>query len=179
MRIMGLDPSSNTGYVILDEDGNLVKAGVVTFKAAKDRFARYEKYEYKIINLIDDYDIDLVVIEGYSFAGKFNNSFQYELGTVFRMALYKRDILFVEVPPSSLKKFITGKGNGRKDLIMLSVYKLWDFDTDNDNEADAYGLAQFGRGIIGCSTGAPAVNLSAVEAFLGKSTQPVLQEIAK
>lgn len=178
MRILGLDPSSNTGYVILDEDGNLVKAGVVTFKPEVDRFARYEKYERKVKQLIEDYDVDLVIIEGYSFAGKFNNSFQYELGTVYRMMLYKEDIMFVEVPPSSLKKFITGKGNGKKDLIMLGVYKLWDFDTDNDNEADAYGLAQFGRGIIGEPTGVPALNFSAVEIFLTKSTQPILKEIA-
>ncbi len=98
MRILGLDPSSKTGYVILDEDGNLVKAGVFHYKPATDRFSRYEKYEHKLIELIEDYDVDLVIIEGFSFAGKFNNSFQYELGTVYRMALYKHETMFVEVP---------------------------------------------------------------------------------
>lgn len=178
MRILGLDPSSKTGYVILDEDGNLVKAGVFHYKPAKDRFARYEKYEHKLIELLDDYEIDLVIIEGFSFAGKFNNSFQYELGTVYRMALYKHETMFVEVPPTTLKKFITGKGNSKKDMIMLAVYKYWDFDPTDDNEADAYGLAQFGRGIIGEPTGVPVLNFSAVESFLKKSDQIVLQEIA-
>ena len=178
MRIMGLDPSSKTGYVILDEDGNLVKAGVIHYKPEPDRFARYEKYEHKIYRLCCDYEVDLVVVEGFSFAGKFNNSFQYELGTVYRMMLYKHDIKFVEVPPTTLKKFITGKGNSKKDLIILGVYKNWDFDPTDDNEADAYGLAQFGRGIIGEPTGVPVLNFSAVESFLQKSDQIILQEIA-
>lgn len=178
MRIMGLDPSSNTGYVILDEDGNLVKAGVAFFNSLDDRFARYEKYEHKVYRLICDYEVDLVIIEGYSYSGKFNNSFQYELGTVYRMMMYKHDILFLEVPPTSLKKFVTGKGNSKKDLLMLGVYKLWDFDPSDDNEADAYGLAQFGRGIIGEPTGVPALNFSAVESLLATSSQPVLKEIA-
>lgn len=178
MRIMGLDPSSNTGYAILDEDGNLVKAGVIHYKPEADRFARYEKYERKIKGYIADYDVDLVIVEGFSFAGKFNNSFQYELGTVYRMMLYKHDIAFVEVPPTTLKKFITGKGNSKKDMILLGVYKNWDFDPTDDNEADAYGLAQFGRGIIGEPTGVPALNFTAVESFLGKSDQIILQEIA-
>lgn len=178
MRIMGLDPSSNTGYAILDEDGNLVKAGTVHFKPQPDRFERYEKYEHKIYRLICDYEVDLVIVEGFSFAGKFNNSFQYELGTVYRMMMYKHDIMFVEVPPTSLKKFVTGKGNSKKDLIMLAVYKNWDFDPADDNEADAYGLAQFGRGIIGEPTGVPCTNFTAVESFLDKSDQFILQEIA-
>ena len=176
MRILGLDPSSNTGYVILDEEGELVKAGTVHFKPKSNRFDRYECYERKVRELLEDYEIDLVIIEGFSFAGKFNNSFQYELGTVYRMMLHKEDYPFIEVPPTSLKKFITGKGNTKKDKIMLDVYKRWDFDPADDNEADAYGLAQFGRGIIGEPTGVPAVNFTAVETVL-KSDQPGLQII--
>lgn len=166
MRIMGLDPSSKTGYVILDDQGDVVKVGVLKYPPQVDRFTRFAHYTKSVADLVDVYGVDLVIIEGYSFAGKFNNSFQYELGACLRMRLHEDLIPFVEVPPTSLKKFVSGKGNCKKDLMLLGVYKRWDFDTEDDNEADAYGLAQFGRAIIGKPTGVPEVNLTAVDTVL-------------
>ena len=82
----------------------------------------------------------------------------------------------MEVAPTSLKKFVTGKGNAKKDLMLLSVYKRWGFDTTNDNKADAYGLAQFGRALLGFDTGVPQVNLTAVEKILA-SDQPYCKQL--
>lgn len=166
MIIMGVDTSTKTGYVILDTEGGVVKAGVIHYKPEDMRFSRFGRYAEDVSNTVDAYDVDLVVIEGYAFGGKFNNSLQYELGAVIRMRLYEDSTLFVEVPPTSLKKFVTGKGNAKKDLMLLNVYKRWEFDTEDDNEADAYGLAQFGRAMIGEPTGVPAVNFTAVEKVL-------------
>jgi len=166
MRVMGVDTSTKTGYVILDDKGDVVNVGVLFHKPQKNRFARFAHYTREISELVDAYGVDLVVIEGYAFAGKFNNSLQYELGACIRMKLWQDEVKFVEVPPTSLKKFVTGKGNVKKNLMLLAVYKRWDFDTEDDNEADAYGLAQFGRAMIGEPTGVPAVNFTAVEKVL-------------
>ena len=59
--------------------------------------------------------------------------------------LYKREKAVVEVPPSTLKKFVTGKGNAKKDQMMLAIYKRWGTEFDNNDAADAYALAQYGR----------------------------------
>lgn len=179
MRIMGLDPSSKTGFVVLCDDGDVAVVGTLSHPPEPDRFNRYMHYAREVSELVDAYGVDLVVIEGYSFAGKFNNAFQYELGASLRYRMHWDEIPYVEVPPTSLKKFVTGKGNAKKDLMLLGVYKMWDFDTESDNEADAYGLAQFGRAIIGKPTGVPAVNLTAVETLLTKSEQPVLKRISQ
>ena len=176
MRIMGVDTSTKTGYAVLDQDGGVIKVGVLHFKPEPARFNRFEKYVHGLRQLVMTYEVDLVVIEGYSYAGKFNNSLQYELGAVIRMMMHLNDIMFVEVPPTSLKKFVTGKGNVKKDLMLLGVYKRWDFDAADDNEADAYGLAQFGRAMIGEPTGVPAVNFTAVETVLA-SDQPVCKQL--
>lgn len=176
MRIMGVDTSTKTGYVILDTEGDVVKVGVIQYKPEDNRFSRFSRYAQSVSNSVDAYDVDLVVIEGYSFGGKFNNSLQYELGACIRMRLYEDNTLFVEVAPTSLKKFVTGKGNAKKDLMLLGVYKRWDFDTEDDNEADAYGLAQFGRALMGEPTGVPAVNFTAVEKILA-SDQPVCKQL--
>ena len=166
MRVMGVDTSTKTGYVVLDDEGDVAKVGVVYHKPQDNRFARFARYTKGISELVAAYGVDLVIIEGYSYAGKFTNSLQYELGACVRMKLWQDEVKFVEVPPTSLKKFVTGKGNIKKDLMLLAVYKRWDFDTEDDNEADAYGLAQFGRALIGEPTGVPAVNFTAVEKLL-------------
>jgi crossover junction endodeoxyribonuclease RuvC len=166
MRVMGVDTSTKTGYVILDDEGGVVNVGVLNHKPESNRFARFHKYVREIAELVDAYGVDLVIIEGYSYAGKFNNSLQYELGACIRMKLFEDGTPFVEVQPTSLKKFVTGKGNCKKDLMLLNVYKRWDFDTSDDNEADAYGLAQMGRAIKGHDVGLPAVNLTALEKVL-------------
>ncbi len=176
MRIMGVDTSTKTGYVILDIYGDVLKAGVIHFPPRPDRFERYASYALKLSMLVTEYNIDLIVIEGYSYGGKFNNSLQYELGSVLRYTMWEDRIQFVEIPPTSLKKFVTGKGNAKKDLMLLGVYKRWDFDTEDDNEADAYGLAQFGRAMIGEPTGVPAVNFTAVEKVLA-GDQPVCKQL--
>lgn len=47
----------------------------------------------------------------------------------------------LQVPPTVLKKFVTGKGNAKKQEMLLEVYKRWGADLSDDNAADAYGLA--------------------------------------
>ena len=163
MRVMGVDTSTKTGYVVLDDKGDVAVSGVLHYKPTENRFSRFSCYTKDIAALADVHGVDLVIIEGYSFAGKFNNALQYELGACIRMRLYTDGVPFIEVPPTSLKKFVTGKGNVKKDLMLLNVYKRWGYDTEDDNEADAYGLAQFGRALLGKNTGLPAVNLTALE----------------
>lgn len=59
------------------------------------------------------------------------------LGTVPGPAAYP-----TIVPPTSLKKFVTGTGNAAKAEMLLGVYKKWGADFRDDNEADAYALAR-------------------------------------
>jgi hypothetical protein len=51
------------------------------------------------------------------------------------------------VPPTSLKKYVTGKGQGTsKSQILLNVYKKWGAEFTDDNAADSYGLAHIVSG---------------------------------
>ena len=107
---------------------------------------------------------------------KFNHQIQYELGAIIRLALFDSGVNWVEVPPKSLKKFVTGNGNAKKDLMLLGVYKMWDFDTEDDNEADAYALAQFGAAMVGEPSVVPVKNFTAVETVLA-SDQLVCKQL--
>lgn len=44
--------------------------------------------------------------------------------------------------PGQIKKFTTGKGNAKKELMMKEVYKRWGFETDSHDVADAYAIAR-------------------------------------
>lgn len=52
----------------------------------------------------------------------------------------------LQVPPTSLKKFVTGRGNANKQEVVLSAYKTWSVEFTDDNAADSYCLARLVRG---------------------------------
>ena len=59
-----------------------------------------------------------------------------------RIFLCKKNINYKVITPGTLKKFVTGKGQCKKDLILLKVYKKWGEEFDDNNLADAYSLAR-------------------------------------
>jgi len=54
--------------------------------------------------------------------------------------LWKQRIESVDVAPTQLKKFVTGKGVSEKEQMLLEVFKRWSVTASNSDEADAYGL---------------------------------------
>jgi hypothetical protein len=88
-------------------------------------------------------------IEGYAFGSQMANMLG-ELGGAVKLTLYytlnEPDCFPLIVPPTSLKKYITGKGTGvKKNQVLLSVYKKWGVEFTDDNAADSYGLARLVR----------------------------------
>lgn len=73
----------------------------------------------------------------------------FGLNAVVRSALRDAGIPFVDVSPSEVKKFATGKGNAEKTLILREVWRRFQFDASDDNSADAYVLAQIGLRLLG------------------------------
>lgn len=92
----------------------------------------------------------LVVIEGFSFGS--NNRSAREiggLGWVVRVALTEAGIPWCEVPPSTLKKYATGKGNAGKVEMVVAARERLGYGGHDDNEADALWLRAFGLDLLG------------------------------
>ena len=91
-----------------------------------------------------------VAIEGYAFAKRSSHAHaQGELGGVVRMALWRHGFQWWEVPPAVLKKYVAGKGNAAKDVMLREVHRRWGYLTDSTDLADADGLA---RAVAGAHT---------------------------
>lgn len=94
------------------------------------------------------YKITDVAMEGYAYGSQMSHMLG-ELGGVLKLTL-KHDfgIYPIIVPPTSLKKYVTGKGNaGKKSQMLLNVYKKWGVEFTDDNAADSYALARIALGL--------------------------------
>ena len=153
MKILGLDLSlTGTGVAVI-EGGKLVTSDLIKSKPSgprpKDEARRIQGIVDKISEHIDTYSPDLVVIEGIAFMAKNTTALAQLAGLNYlvRALLLNRGIDFIIVAPSTLKKFITGKGNSQKDVMMLETYKQYGLSLLDDNIVDAHGLAQVGHAV--------------------------------
>lgn len=85
------------------------------------------------------YNASLVVIEGLAYGTQTGKAMERGgLHFMVRTGLFRKQIPFAIAPPTTIKKYITGKGNAQKDEVMIAtVTQLPDLGIKNNNEADA------------------------------------------
>lgn len=92
-----------------------------------------------------------ICMEGYAHGAKNQRESAGEVGAITKLILRNSFEMEVGYPtivsPPTLKKFVTGKGNVKKNEILLGVYKKWGVELNNDNLADAYGLAKMAEAV--------------------------------
>lgn len=134
-RILALDLSLvRTGVCRPDGATSCVTPGALRGVVRLDAIAR------NVQELCRQTAAELCVLEGYSFASQYKAAPMGELGGCVRFLLYRLGIPFVDVPPSTLKKYATGKGNSPKDAMIAAAIRRFGFPGCDNNEADAYLL---------------------------------------
>lgn len=48
----------------------------------------------------------------------------------------------LQIPPMTLKKYAAGKGNAKKQEMLMQIYKRYGIEFNDDNAADSYALAR-------------------------------------
>lgn len=115
---------------------------------------RYSLISDWVISQIGDLKDDCVVyLEGYAFSARglvFNIG---ENGGMLKYKLWYNGIPFFITPPSTIKKFATGKGNASKEMMYESFLKetkcdLWDKSKKLNSPAtdiiDSYFICKYG-----------------------------------
>lgn len=150
-RALGLDLSvSATGVVLLESNGQarprlLIEDELKPASKLKG-IARQRALATEVMLLIQAHSPDLIVVEGYSLNMKNAASVVplIELGGIVRLMLHIDGLSWFDPRAGELKKFVTGKGNSPKDVVMMHVLKRWGHESISNNTADAYGLACMG-----------------------------------
>lgn len=156
IKSIGLDISlTGTGLVILEKgkiiQQKLIKSKPIPNGTPRDEVLRMLKIVEEIEDVVSEYNPTIAVIEGLAFGIQKTTSLTQLAALNFftRARLIDYRIPFVIVFPTTLKKFITGSGASKKDVLMMEIYKRWGVSIADNNEADAYSLAQVGLALFG------------------------------
>lgn len=150
--VIGLDPSltHTAAHWAAGTPGNIQHRGKFALKSKKpqeNRFARLHALSHELVERVGDLGAAgraVCFVEGYSFGSKNAREALGEWGGILRLTMLQLGWDVVEVPPSTLKKFVTGKGNAEKDGIRMEVLKRWDYSSSDNNDSDAYALMRLG-----------------------------------
>lgn len=139
---MGLDLSlTATGVALPDGTTRLVKPPVCCNRGMR----RLRWIREKILGMVYANQVTHVAVEAYSFGSRNSHAHALgELGGVVRLALAEAGIPYIDVPPSSLKKYATGKGNATKELVLVHAVRRLGYPGSDNNEADALWLRAAG-----------------------------------
>lgn len=143
--IIGIDQSWSCTSVRTTHGGFQCKTKPEAHKSDMARLAFIARFFSGVIDPFMGDARKLAFIEGYSFGSKNNREKLGELGGLLKYFLHVNGWTIHVVQPTTLKKFVTGKGTGDKSQMQLEVFKQWGHNPVDDNDADAYALWQFGR----------------------------------
>ena len=117
------------------------KFGTVSFSAhKKDYGSVFYEYEKWLTGMLNSTKTDIIAIEGVNAGLK--GSARYiitGLDCITHKIAYDRGVKRVSVSPSQVKKWLTGKGNADKAMMVEEVKKRGYNPTD-DNQADAIAI---------------------------------------
>lgn len=139
---------SSPGYAILevrDKQPYLVEKGHVKTNTKKPHGYRLKQVEDVLAELRDRYEYKAIIRErGFS---RFPRTTQTLFKVVGICDLVFKDVKIVEIPPTTVKKQVTGNGKADKEDVEKAVRKLLKlhgntrFATDDESDACAVCLA--------------------------------------
>lgn len=151
--IISIDPSlTGLAVVYMTDMGqhHYIELTSKPTKTLEGRLKRYNTLARAVVDILKVTCPVLCLIEGYSFGSKGASVITLgEFGGVLRNAIVGIADYTVEVPPTVLKKFITGKGNCGKLEVVTSLSVKYGIEFKSDNHADSFGLAVLGRAVLG------------------------------
>ena len=144
---VGIDQSYGGFAITFLDAENKTDYYSIVYKAEGLGVERLRNIQAFIMDTLVNYTIVDVAMEGYAFAGNGKVYLLGELGGMVKLTLLQFGIYPLIVPPTNLKKYVAGKGNGvSKSQMLLYVFRKWGADITDDNAADSYALAKLVSG---------------------------------
>lgn len=168
-KVCGLDVSfSGTAIAIGDGETHRVERVKCSNlgDGAEPRMKRIESIVGQVMRIVEAEHPAAFFIENYSFGSPNGGEHLGELGGVIRWHLIDVGIVH-EVAPSTLKKFIAGAGNAKKEQMIAHVLKQWGELFPTNDHADAFGLYRLGLCCCGLAEPSNQKQREAVKTIVG------------
>jgi len=116
---------------------------------------------------------DLVVLEGYSYGSPAKAHDIGEMGGVVRLFVWYRRTPLVVLSPTQRARLATGKGNAKKEAVLVEAVRRLGYQGADNNEADALWLLEAARQHYGVSdVTLPAAHLTALAGVVWPELTP-------
>lgn len=151
MCYIGIDPSiTNTGIVVLDSDGKLIKAADCKLAFKNKKFdSDIQRYMGIANYVVSNFPLDkelLIGYENYSFNSVHRGYSLAEYGGILKstiLRLFPKTTITL-IAPTANKKFATGSGNATKNMMVKQANsESAELQTISDDICDAFFLAKF------------------------------------
>lgn len=116
----------------------------------------FECFEQRLLHVWDKISTDLlcadfVAIEGLAFSSKTGQAAERAgLHHFVRVELYRHAVPWALIPPTSLKRWVCGKGNASKDEMVIASVRLFpDIMFKDNNGSDSLGLYSMAKDHFG------------------------------
>lgn len=152
MSVLGIDPSyTRTGLVLLDSAYKVITFSTMSVPAGADRMLRAGKGLHTFITQCSQLvgSPSLVIIEDAAYGAPSRTVVAKlkELTGVYKFIIEAHDIDWLELSPTSAKKWITGKGTAEKYIVARELKRHYGIQFKNDKGfdlSDAAALAVWG-----------------------------------
>lgn len=146
-NFMGIDLSLNgTAVVVIDEKTQIVSKVIFKTNVADLIEDRLIFLASQVIGCINNtQNIERIYIEGLAYSSSGQSTMELAgLHYLVRCYIVQQNngLPYKMIAPPSLKKFVTGVGNCKKNLMLLNAFKKFGEEFDDDNVCDAYCLAR-------------------------------------
>ncbi len=161
MRIVGIDPATNTGIVILDADGNPIIETVLRGKGksapggiTQEQRVSLENQLYRLLQPGDE-----IMKEGIAYGTERMVTTAKIHGGIESM-ITRKGLTFDEVAPDAVKKFVNVatwvgepgskvrlKGKAKKDAVAAAAFEHFGYSNPLHDVVDAYIIAKIGEAV--------------------------------
>jgi crossover junction endodeoxyribonuclease RuvC len=152
LKVLGIDLSLTAPGVALAAAGELTTE-TVKIPTAMRGIERLEHIRAVLGDWAWGKGVALAVVEGPSYGSQAGQSGHHEragLWWLVRVDLHRHEIPVAVVPPSTLKRYATGKGTAPKDAMTLAADRRFPAaGVSDNNSADAAFLAAMGARWLG------------------------------
>lgn len=144
MLVMGIDPGNAiTGYGLVNLDLTTEEMAYINHDFIEDRKAKYPislvYITSRLASVFKEYSPDIVAIEGPKHVRGFkSHQKQIELIGCIKRLLVSKNIPFVEIEPSSMKRIVVGNGRASKEEVAIALSERFGIPFEKIVRVDYY-----------------------------------------